>query len=98
MFGPEDGFFNRFAGLARVMPALPLFGGGKTRFQPVYVGDVADAVMAALARPEAAGRTYELGGPRVWSFREILAYILDPLVERLSGRRVRRIFALGPNG
>ena len=75
MFGPEDGFFNRFAAMSQLSPALPLIGGGHTRFQPVYVGDVADAVMAALTQPDdAAGRTYELGGPRIYSFRELLAY------------------------
>lgn len=82
VFGPEDGFFNRFAALAQFIPALPLYGGGQTKFQPVYVGDVADAVMAALSRADAAGRTYELGGPRVYTFRELLAYIL-----RVTGRR-----------
>ncbi|MDW8444746.1 MAG: complex I NDUFA9 subunit family protein [Acetobacteraceae bacterium] len=82
VFGPEDNFFNQFAALAQVLPALPLFGGGTTRFQPVYVGDVADAAMAALDRAEAAGKTYELGGPRVYSFREILEFIL-----RTTGRR-----------
>lgn len=76
VFGPEDNFFNLFAGLALISPALPLIGGGKTRFQPVYVGDVADAVMAALANPDAAGKTYELGGPRVYTFREIMEFIL----------------------
>jgi len=76
VFGPEDDFFNRFAALARLLPALPLIGGGRTRFQPVYVGDVADAVMAALDRPEAAGRTYELGGPRVYTFRELMELML----------------------
>ncbi len=82
VFGPEDAFFNRFAALAQFFPALPLYGGGETKFQPVYVGDVADAVMAALDRADAAGRTYELGGPRVYSFRELLDAIL-----RLTGRR-----------
>lgn len=72
LFGPEDGFFNLFGTLARLFPALPLIGGGHTRFQPVYVGDVADAVMAALDRADAAGQTYELGGPQVMTFREIL--------------------------
>jgi NADH dehydrogenase len=75
VFGPEDHLFNRFAGMARLMPFMPVVC-GDTRFQPVYVGDVADAVMAALTRPDAAGATYELGGPRVWSMREILAYVL----------------------
>jgi len=76
VFGPEDDFFNRFARLARIAPALPLFGGGRTRFQPVYVGDVADAVMAALEDKSARGRTYELGGPEVLSFEDILKLIL----------------------
>ncbi|HUB11939.1 MAG TPA: complex I NDUFA9 subunit family protein [Acetobacteraceae bacterium] len=76
VFGPEDRFFNRFAALARVSPAMPVIA-GETRLQPVYVGDVADAAMAALARPDAAGATFELGGPRVWTFRELLAYVLE---------------------
>jgi NADH dehydrogenase len=59
------------------MPALPLIGGGKTRFQPVYVGDVADAIVAALTRDDAPGRTYELGGPKVYSFEELMRYMLD---------------------
>lgn len=75
VFGPDDAFFNRFGQMAVLLPVMPVIC-GDTRFQPVYVGDVADAVMAALARPEAAGRSYELGGPRVWSFRELLAFIL----------------------
>lgn len=76
VFGPEDDFFNRFADMAKMAPALPLIGGGKTRFQPVHVGDVAAAVVAALGRPDAAGKTYELGGPRTYSFRELLEYIM----------------------
>ncbi len=76
VFGPEDAFFNRFAALARLSPVLPLIGGGTTRFQPVYVGDVADAVMAALARPDAEGGIYELGGPEVLSFRELMRLML----------------------
>lgn len=76
VFGPEDDFFNRFARLARVAPALPLFGGGRTRFQPVYVGDVADAVKAALDDKATRGRTYELGGPEVLTFEQILKLIL----------------------
>ena len=75
VFGAEDALFNRFAAMGRLLPFMPVIC-GDTRFQPVYVGDVADAVMAALARPDAAGATYELGGPRVWSMREILAYVL----------------------
>lgn len=75
VFGPGDGFFQRFGQMAKVLPFLPLIGGGHTKFQPVYAGDVADAVMAALTNPACAGRTYELGGPRAYSFRELLAYI-----------------------
>jgi NADH dehydrogenase len=75
VFGPEDKFFNLFAGLARICPFMPVIS-GDTRMQPVYVGDVADAVMAALASPATEGKIYELGGPRVWTFREILAFIL----------------------
>ena len=76
IFGPEDGFFNRFAAMAAVSPVLPLIGGGHTRFQPVFVGDVAAATARAVSDPDAAGRTYELGGPAVYSFRELLAFIL----------------------
>ncbi|MBV6631776.1 MAG: complex I NDUFA9 subunit family protein [Alphaproteobacteria bacterium] len=75
VFGPEDEFLNRFGEMAMLAPALPLIGGGHTRFQPVYVGDVADAVMAAITRREAAGQTYELGGPRRYSLKQILDYI-----------------------
>jgi len=75
VFGPEDAFFNRFAAMAR-LPFMPVVAGA-TRFQPVYVGDVADAVAASLARPEARGVTYELGGPRVMTMREVLRFILD---------------------
>ena len=82
VFGPEDDFFNRFAGLARLAPALPLVGGGTTRFQPVYVGDVADAVMAALDRPDAAGKTYELGGPAIRSFQELMELMLAEIGRR----------------
>jgi uncharacterized protein YbjT (DUF2867 family) len=82
VFGPEDDFFNRFGAMARMAPALPLVGGGGTRFQPVYVGDVADAVMAALERPEAAGKTYELGGPAVLSFRELMELLLAEIGRR----------------
>ena len=75
VFGPEDHLFNRFAAMARMLPVMPVIC-GETQFQPVYVGDVADAVMAALARPDAVGAVYELGGPRVWKMRDLLAYIL----------------------
>jgi NADH dehydrogenase len=76
VFGPEDKFFNRFAALARLSPVLPLIGGGHTKFQPVFAGDVALAVAAALDAKAVPGATYELGGPEVKSFREILEYIL----------------------
>jgi uncharacterized protein YbjT (DUF2867 family) len=81
VFGAEDQFFNRFAGLAALLPFMPVVA-GETRFQPVYVGDVADAAMAALADPAAAGKVFELGGPRVMSMRQVLRYILD-----VTGRR-----------
>jgi NADH dehydrogenase len=82
VFGPEDGFFNLFASMAEWSPALPLVGGGQTRFQPVYVGDVADAVVKSLTDPACAGRTYELGGPRVYSFKELLELMLDQIGRR----------------
>ncbi len=71
IFGPEDNFFNMFAGMARFAPALPLIGGGKTKFQPVYVGDVATAVVAALTDTQARGKIFELGGPEILTFKEI---------------------------
>ncbi|MFN6980614.1 MAG: complex I NDUFA9 subunit family protein [Brevundimonas sp.] len=81
VFGASDGFLNRFAAMAVSAPALPLIGGGATKFQPVYVGDVAEAVARAVTRSDAAGRTFELGGPDVYSFREVLE-----LVCRETGR------------
>ncbi len=79
IFGPEDQFFNRFAGIARMSPALPMFGGGETKLQPVFVGDVAKAVAKALAGGARAGATYELGGPRTLSLREIMQFICDTI-------------------
>lgn len=76
VIGPEDDFFNRFAGLARLSPALPLIGGGTTRFQPVYVGDLAAAMSAALTDRASRGRTYEIGGPTVYSFRQLMQMLL----------------------
>ena len=76
MFGPEDEFTNRFAALARLAPALPLVGGGNTKMQPVYVGDVATAIADAVDGKAKPGATYELGGPEVLSFREIMEIIL----------------------
>ncbi|HKH80358.1 MAG TPA: complex I NDUFA9 subunit family protein [Methylovirgula sp.] len=76
VFGPEDQFFNRFAAMARIMPALPLIGGGLSKLQPVYAGDVATVVALALDGKVEPGTTYELGGPEVRSLREIMAFIL----------------------
>ncbi len=75
VFGAEDQFFNRFAALAQFLPFMPVIC-GETRMQPVYVGDVADAVMAALERADTTGNTYELGGPHIFTFRQILEYVL----------------------
>jgi len=75
VFGPEDQFFNRFGAMAALLPVMPVIA-GDTRFQPVYVGDVADATLQALTRTDAEGAVYELGGPRIMSFREILGWIL----------------------
>ena len=76
VFGPEDNFFNLFASLSRFAPVLPLIGGGTTRLQPVYVGDVADAVVAAVEGQTKPGATYELGGPKVFTFKELMEYVL----------------------
>ncbi|MFC3071695.1 complex I NDUFA9 subunit family protein [Shinella pollutisoli] len=76
IFGPEDGFFNKFAAMSRFAPALPLIGGGETRFQPVYVADVAEAVARAVDGTIARGRVYELGGPEVMTFRQCLELML----------------------
>ncbi|MBU1385829.1 MAG: complex I NDUFA9 subunit family protein [Alphaproteobacteria bacterium] len=76
VFGAGDDFLNRFAAMASMSPFLPLIGGGRTRFQPVYVGDVAEAISRAVERPDAAGRTFELGGPEVLTFEDILKLIL----------------------
>jgi uncharacterized protein YbjT (DUF2867 family) len=82
VFGPNDDFFNRFAALARMAPALPLVGGGTTRFQPVYAGDVAEAIATAVAGQAGAGKVYELGGPEVMTFKEILQYVLATIGRR----------------
>jgi NADH dehydrogenase len=82
LFGPGDAFVGALDALARVTPVLPLFGAGDTRLQPVFVGDVAAAAARALATPGSTGRLYELGGPRVFTYRELLELLLAR-----SGRR-----------
>jgi uncharacterized protein YbjT (DUF2867 family) len=82
VFGPEDEFFNRFAALARLLPALPLIGGGHSKFQPVFVGDVAAAIARCAGDPNLGRKTYELGGPAVYSFKELMEIVL-----RETGRR-----------
>ena len=91
VIGPEDDFFNRFAAMARLAPVLPLVGGGKTRFQPVYVGDVAKAIAKSLLEPGHAGKTYELGGPQIYSFKQLIELLLAEI-----GRD--RILATLPSG
>lgn len=75
VFGQGDGFFNRFGQMAALAPALPLIGGGHTRFQPVFVGDVAAAVATCVLDPATEGQTYELGGPAAYSFRQLMELI-----------------------
>ena len=76
IFGPEDDFFNRFAFMARFLPALPLIGGGETQFQPVFVGDVAEAIARAVDGNVKPGTTYEIGGPEVRTFKQLMEYVL----------------------
>jgi NADH dehydrogenase len=82
VFGPDDDFFNKFASLARFLPALPLVGGGHTRFQPVFAGDVAAGFVAAVAGATRPGATYELGGPEIFTFRELMEYTLATIERR----------------
>lgn len=76
LFGPEDDFFNRFAAMARLSPVLPLVGGGTTKFQPVFVGDVAQAILRAVDGKARSGTIYELGGPEVRTFKELMEFVL----------------------
>jgi len=76
VFGPNDGFFNRFAALARMSPVLPLIGGGHTRFQPVFAGDVAGAIAKAVAGETTPGTIYEIGGPEIFTFKELMEFVL----------------------
>ena len=82
IFGPEDSFFNRFASMARMSPMLPLIGGGATRFQPVFAGDVAVAVAEAVDGKTKPGTIYELGGPEILSFKELMQYLLAEIGRR----------------
>jgi NADH dehydrogenase len=82
VFGPEDTFFNRFAAMARMLPALPLIGGGLTRFQPVFAGDVATAVADAVEDKAKPGAVYELGGPDVLTFKQLMQFTLDTIERR----------------
>ena len=77
VFGPEDDFFNRFGAMARISPFLPLIGGGKTRFQPVWVGDVAEAAARAIDGDAKPGTVYELGGPEILDFKELMQRVLE---------------------
>jgi uncharacterized protein YbjT (DUF2867 family) len=82
MFGPEDNFTNQFARMAVLSPVLPLIGGGRTTFQPVYIDDVAAAIETCISNSATKGQIYELGGPETYSFKEILQYIME-----VTGRR-----------
>ncbi|MHB8286490.1 MAG: complex I NDUFA9 subunit family protein [Caulobacteraceae bacterium] len=84
VFGAEDAFFNRFGAMAAMAPALPLIGGGKTRFQPVFSGDVGEAIAAALNDPATAGKTYELGGPAVYTFKELMQVVLRESMQKCA--------------
>lgn len=86
VFGPDDDFFNRFGAMAETAPFLPLIGGGTMKFQPVYVDDVADAALKALSMDGAEGKIYELGGPTIYSFKELMELIVAQ-----TGRKCRLI-------
>jgi uncharacterized protein YbjT (DUF2867 family) len=82
IFGPEDNFFNQFAGLSRLAPALPLIGGGHTKFTPLFVGDLAEAIATLVDRCEASGQTLELGGPEVFTFKQLIEFTLETIGRR----------------
>ena len=82
VFGPEDDFFNRFAAIARLAPMLPLIGGGHTKFQPVFAGDVGAAVAAAVAGETRPGTVYELGGPEIFTLKDIMRYVVATIERR----------------
>ena len=79
VFGPEDNFFNQFAGLSRLAPALPLIGGGMTKFTPLFAGDLAEAIAILIDRGEASGQTLELGGPEVFTFKQLMEFTLETI-------------------
>ncbi len=79
VFGPEDNFFNQFAGLSRLAPALPLIGGGTTKFTPLFVGNLAEAIATLVDRGEASGQTLELGGPEVFTFKQLMEFTLSTI-------------------
>ena len=82
VFGPEDNFFNRFASLAEFLPALPLIGGGQTYFQPMYVGDVAESIVTILEKEEINDNIYELGGPEIFTFKELMKILLKEIKKK----------------
>jgi NADH dehydrogenase len=82
VFGPEDKFFNTFASLAQFSPALPLVGGGKTKFAPIYVGDVAKAIVKVLELNNLNHKIYELGGPENYSFKELMEILLTEIKKK----------------
>ena len=82
IFGPDDSFFNTLAGLARQMLVLPLFGRGRTKLQPVFVGDVAEACVRVLADPSTQGKLYELGGPRIYTYKTLMNLVLEHVGKR----------------
>jgi NADH dehydrogenase len=82
VFGVDDDFFNRFAAMASIAPALPLPGGGTTRFQPVFVGDVAAAIVTALKDPSAAGKIFEIGGPNIYTYKQLMELTLAEIHKR----------------
>jgi uncharacterized protein YbjT (DUF2867 family) len=82
LFGPDDAFLNRLAAMARATPVLPLFGRGETRLQPVYVGDVAEAVAKVLTTPAARGQVYELGGPRIYTYKALVQLVLAQIARK----------------
>lgn len=97
VFGPEDDFFNRFADMAKNSPALPAIGGGNTRLQPVFAGDVADAIVKCVTDETTAGKAFELGGPRTYTFNEIYDFIFET-IDRKRFKAPLPFFAAKPLG